>query len=71
MQPFVDFFSMIWNGLKSVPLPWFDLSFADMLLGMFVIDISILIASSLLRVSSGAIRTTKAAARGTRRALRR
>lgn len=48
-----DFFSMIWSGMQTVIIPPFGISAASMALGIFVVDLSIGILSTLIRFYGG------------------
>lgn len=48
-QAMLSFFQSIWDGLRSVNIPYFNISLASVLLGMFVLDFSIGILFSLIR----------------------
>lgn len=56
-QAMFQFFSQIWSGLGSVSIPYFNISLASLLLGIFVVDFSISILYSILRFYSGVSHT--------------
>lgn len=66
-----DFYSMIWQGLNNVYIPPFNISLANLLLGILVVDLSISIFGTIIRLYASTSHSIGRIGNGVKRRVRR
>ena len=66
-----QFYTMLWQGMKSVIIPPFNISLASLLLGILVVDLSISIFGTIIRLYASTSHSIGRIGNGVKRRVRR
>lgn len=66
-----QFYSMIWQGMKTVIIPPFNISLAALLLGILIVDLSISIFGTIIRLYASTSHSIGRVGNGVKRRIRK